>query len=114
MLQDRLSANGTFVNEFFFRAKLVVHGDHIRVGRSVFVYLLEDEVDEALLKLTPAERHWSDSHYPPTKPMCKYLVDRDPSKLRAPERLYVAVTRARHSVTFVFPEIGEPLNRADD
>src|SRR5437867_6861897 len=49
MLQDRLSANGTFVNEFFFRAKLVVHGDHIRVGRSVFVYLLEDEVDEALL-----------------------------------------------------------------
>ena len=40
MLQDRLSENGTFVNEFFFPAKLVVHGDHIRVGHSVFVYLL--------------------------------------------------------------------------
>lgn len=37
----------------------------------------------------------------PTKPMLKYLDDRDPSKLKRPESLYVAVTRARHSVTFV-------------
>lgn len=37
----------------------------------------------------------------PTKPMREYLETRDPSKLKAPESLYVAVTRARHSVAFV-------------
>jgi hypothetical protein len=37
----------------------------------------------------------------PTQPMREYLADRDPSRLKAPERLYVAVTRARHSVAFV-------------
>ena len=36
----------------------------------------------------------------PTNPMRQFL-DEDPSKLKAPERLYVAVTRARHSVAFV-------------
>lgn len=40
----------------------------------------------------------------PTKPMLQYLRDRDPTKLRAPEKLYVAVTRARFSVAFVVPE----------
>jgi DNA helicase-2/ATP-dependent DNA helicase PcrA len=39
----------------------------------------------------------------PTKPMLKYLEDRDATKLKAPERLYVAVTRARFSVAFVVP-----------
>jgi len=37
----------------------------------------------------------------PTKPMLKYLEDRDETKLKAPERLYIAVTRARFSVAFV-------------
>lgn len=37
----------------------------------------------------------------PTKPMIGYLKERDASKLKAPERLYVAVTRARFSVAFV-------------
>jgi superfamily I DNA/RNA helicase len=37
----------------------------------------------------------------PTKPMLEYLQDHDPKKLKRPETLYVAVTRARHSVTFV-------------
>ncbi len=37
----------------------------------------------------------------PTKPMKQYLADQDLSKLKKPERLYVAVTRARHSATFV-------------
>jgi DNA helicase II / ATP-dependent DNA helicase PcrA len=37
----------------------------------------------------------------PTRPMKSYLDNRDPSKLKRPESLYVAVTRARHSVTFV-------------
>lgn len=37
----------------------------------------------------------------PTKPIRDYLADRDPTKLKAPERLYVAVTRARFSAAFV-------------
>lgn len=37
----------------------------------------------------------------PTSPMREYLEHRDPSKLATPEMLYVAVTRARHSVAFV-------------
>lgn len=37
----------------------------------------------------------------PTTPMRQYLQHRDPSRLKAPEMLYVAVTRARHSVAFV-------------
>ncbi len=41
----------------------------------------------------------------PTKPMVDYLKRRDPSALKAPERLYVAVTRARFSVAFVVEEL---------
>jgi DNA helicase II / ATP-dependent DNA helicase PcrA len=37
----------------------------------------------------------------PTKPMLAYLDHRDPTKLTSREKLYVAVTRARHSVAFV-------------
>jgi DNA helicase-2/ATP-dependent DNA helicase PcrA len=37
----------------------------------------------------------------PTQPMLKYLKTASLSALRAPDRLYVAVTRARHSVAFV-------------
>ncbi|MGV9976492.1 UvrD-helicase domain-containing protein [Micromonospora wenchangensis] len=37
----------------------------------------------------------------PTQPMLKYLRTADLSTLRAPDRLYVAVTRARHSAAFV-------------
>ncbi len=37
----------------------------------------------------------------PTTPMKQYLASRELPKLRAPERLYVAVTRARYSVAFV-------------
>jgi hypothetical protein len=37
----------------------------------------------------------------PTQPMLKYLKTADQSALKAPDRLYVAVTRARHSVAFV-------------
>ena len=39
----------------------------------------------------------------PTNPMVKYLAGADQSILRAPERLYVAVTRARYSAAFVVP-----------
>jgi len=37
----------------------------------------------------------------PTQPMVKYLKERNPALLKAPEKLYVAATRARFSVTFV-------------
>ncbi|MBI4718126.1 MAG: UvrD-helicase domain-containing protein [Planctomycetes bacterium] len=40
----------------------------------------------------------------PTKPMLTFLEDGDASKLRSPEKLYVAVTRARFSVAFVVPD----------
>src|SRR5262249_7302047 len=61
------SAHGTFVNEFSFPAKIVVHGDHLRIGRTVFVYLFHNEVDERLLELTETERKWVYSHYPPDR-----------------------------------------------
>ncbi|MGF6531501.1 DNA helicase-2/ATP-dependent DNA helicase PcrA [Paraburkholderia sp. GAS206C] len=41
----------------------------------------------------------------PTKPMVDYLKKRDPAALKAPERLYVAVTRARFSVAFVVDDL---------
>jgi len=41
----------------------------------------------------------------PTKPMLTYLQDKDHKKLKAPERLYVAVTRAKFSVAFVVPKL---------
>jgi len=37
----------------------------------------------------------------PTGPMKRYLKDRDPAPLKEPEKFYVAVTRAKHSVAFV-------------
>jgi len=36
--------------------------------------------------------------------MLKYLRERNPAKLKSPEKLYVAVTRARFSVAFVVPK----------
>lgn len=43
----------------------------------------------------------------PTKPMIDYLKKRDPAALKAPERLYVAVTRARFSVAFVVDDLAD-------
>src|SRR5438477_140258 len=59
-LWDRQSAGGTFANGFCFPAKFLLHADRIRVGRSIFVYLDRDdeEVDPAMLILTPAEEEW--------------------------------------------------------
>ena len=39
----------------------------------------------------------------PTRPMIQFLDDEDATKLTTLEHLYVAVTRARHSVAFVVP-----------
>jgi len=54
------SATGTFVNGFYFPAKMLLNGDRIRVGRSIFVYLDQDdaEVGSAMLMRTPAEEEW--------------------------------------------------------
>ncbi len=59
-LLDMKSATGTWVNGFFFSGKYLLHGDRIRVGRSVFVYLDRDdaEIDPAMLTRTPAEEEW--------------------------------------------------------
>jgi len=43
----------------------------------------------------------------PTKPMVDYLKRRDPAALKAPERLYVAVTRARFSAAFVVDDVSD-------
>jgi hypothetical protein len=43
----------------------------------------------------------------PTKPMVDYLRRREPASLKAPERLYVAVTRARFSVAFVVDDLAD-------
>ena len=67
MLLDWASEHGTFVNGFLFPGKILVHGDHIRIGRTVLVYLLYDEVDERLLKLTDAERCWVFANQPPDR-----------------------------------------------
>src|SRR5215467_11129004 len=54
LMVDHVSEYGTFVNDFSFPAKMLAHGDHLRAGRSVFVYLVNTDVDERLLKLTEA------------------------------------------------------------
>lgn len=40
----------------------------------------------------------------PTKPMAEFLRSRIPEAVGTPEHLYVAITRARFSVTFVLPD----------
>ncbi|HEY2383840.1 MAG TPA: sigma 54-interacting transcriptional regulator [Terriglobia bacterium] len=67
MVLDCCSEHGTFVNEFSFPGKFADHGDHIRIGRSIFVYLLHDQVDASLLQFTPAERRWCYDNYPPDR-----------------------------------------------
>ncbi len=49
---------GTFVNGFCVSGKVLGHYDRMRVGRSMFVYLIEDECDESVLQRTQLERDW--------------------------------------------------------
>jgi DNA-binding NtrC family response regulator/pSer/pThr/pTyr-binding forkhead associated (FHA) protein len=60
LLRDMRSATGTFANGFYFPAKILLCGDRIRVGRSIFVYLDSDdaEVGDAILMRTTAEEEW--------------------------------------------------------
>jgi DNA-binding NtrC family response regulator/pSer/pThr/pTyr-binding forkhead associated (FHA) protein len=59
-LWDIQSGTGTFVNGFHFHGKVLLDGDRIRVGTSIFVYLDQNhaEVDSAILTLTPVEEEW--------------------------------------------------------
>ena len=59
-LWDMQSGTGTFVNGFYFPGKILLYGDRIRVGRSIFVYLdrADADVESAMLMRTPAEEEW--------------------------------------------------------
>jgi transcriptional regulator with GAF, ATPase, and Fis domain len=54
------SGTGTFVNGFHFPGKFLFHGDRIRVGHSIFIYLdrTDEDVDNAMLIKTVAEEEW--------------------------------------------------------
>jgi DNA-binding NtrC family response regulator len=60
LIWDLGSKTGTFANGFSFPSQILVDGDRIRVGRSIFVYLEADpdEVDPAVLSLTSDEERW--------------------------------------------------------
>jgi len=57
LLMDPRSINGTFINGFCFSVKFLAHGDRIRTGNSIFVYLEGDEAPS--LSLTEAEKNWN-------------------------------------------------------
>jgi DNA-binding NtrC family response regulator len=60
LIWDLGSKTGIFVNGFSFPSQILVAGDRIRVGRSIFVYVEADdeEVDPAVLSLTSDEEQW--------------------------------------------------------
>jgi len=116
LLWDCRSEHGTFVNGFSFPAKIVVHGDHIRVGRSVFVYLLRDEVDEKLLTLTDTERNWTYTYNPPPDRAGSYEAPKA-TTLAALLKMNASINELRsadeiqaHILDFIFQVI--PVERA--
>src|ERR1051326_7029490 len=52
---------GTFVNEFARGGKILMHGDRIKIGVSLFVFFDREDVDPTQLKLTKAEKAWFDA-----------------------------------------------------
>jgi DNA-binding NtrC family response regulator/pSer/pThr/pTyr-binding forkhead associated (FHA) protein len=60
VIWDMGSAAGTYVNGFYCGGKILLDGDRIRVGRSIFVYLGRDdaELDPSMLERTPTELEW--------------------------------------------------------
>ncbi len=59
LVADLGSFQGTFVNGFSVPGQFLSHGDRIRVGRSIFVYVDRDEVDDVLLTVTRADEEWN-------------------------------------------------------
>src|ERR1700740_2055314 len=58
---------GDLVNGFSRGGKILVHGDRIKIGISIFFFFDREEDDPALLKLTEAEENWHRSvSYPQT------------------------------------------------
>ena len=94
-----------------------------RTGHDEVVYLAREDVPVYMEKFQPTVLRWSRTWDTlgltamnigvskgstfdrvlifPTQPIVSYLVSKDLSKLRARPQLYVAVTRAKHSVAFV-------------
>jgi DNA helicase II / ATP-dependent DNA helicase PcrA len=94
-----------------------------RTGHDEVVLLAQDDVPVYMEKFNPTVLRWNRTvntlGFPamnigvskgstfdrvlifPTKPMLTYIKSGDPAGLTAREHLYVAVTRARHSVAFV-------------
>ena len=75
--QDSLSA--TFVNDFSRAGKVLVHGDRIKIGMSIFLFSDRDDVDPALLELTEAEKNWyrtiTMGHYPAHEAATETVLD---------------------------------------
>jgi superfamily I DNA/RNA helicase len=94
-----------------------------RTGHDEVVYLAREDVEPYTEKFQPRVLRWSRTADTqglpamnfgmskgstfdrvlifPTKPITEYLITKDVSKLKARAHLYVAVTRAKHSVAFV-------------
>ena len=60
LVSDRGSVQGTFVNGFSVPGQFLSHGDRVRVGRSIFVYVDREEVDDALLTVTRDDEEWNE------------------------------------------------------
>jgi superfamily I DNA/RNA helicase len=97
--------------------------NQMRTGHDEVVLLAEDDVLVYMEKFNPTVLRWNRMSNTlglpamnigvskgstfdrvlifPTKPMLQYIKSGDPDILAAREHLYVAVTRARHSVAFV-------------
>jgi len=58
------------VNGFSVPGQILSHGDRLRVGRSIFVYVDREEVDDALLTVTLADEEWNEpsEHWTATSP----------------------------------------------
>jgi transcriptional regulator with GAF, ATPase, and Fis domain len=59
LVSDMGSVQGIFVNGFSVPGQILSHGDRVRVGRSIFVYVDREEVDAALLTVTLADEEWN-------------------------------------------------------
>ena len=60
LVSDMGSVQGTFVNGFSVPGQILSHGDRVRVGRTIFVYVDREEVDAALLTVTLADEEWNE------------------------------------------------------
>src|SRR5689334_6288483 len=67
LLHDYGSDHGVFVGDFRINFKELQHGEHFRVGRTVFAVLLADEIDAAILQPTETELRLSWTIFSPER-----------------------------------------------